>query len=104
MATFVPLGALADLVGIGTVFAFLPVSVAVAVLRRTRPDMPRTFRVPFAPALPLASAPARLDLMHNPSIWTWLRFLTWPAIGLLVHAAHGYRNSRLHTEERETVH
>ena len=103
MATFVPLGALADLVSIGTLFAFLLVSVAVVVLRRTRPDMRRPFRVPLAPALPLASALACLYLMLNLSIETWLRFLAWLAIGLLVYAAYGYRNSRLRTEERETV-
>jgi APA family basic amino acid/polyamine antiporter len=95
MATFVPLGALADLVSIGTLFAFLLVSLAVVVLRRTRPDMPRPFRVPLSPVVPLLSALACLYLMLNLSIETWLRFLAWLAIGLVFYAVYGYRHSRL---------
>ena len=99
MATCVPLGALAELVSIGTLFAFLLVSVAVVVLRRTRPDMPRPFRVPLAPALPLASALACLYLMLNLSIETWLRFLAWLATGLAIYAVYGYRHSRVGARE-----
>nr|WP_204331998.1 amino acid permease [Geodermatophilus sabuli] len=95
MATFVPLGTLADLVSIGTLFAFLLVSVAVVVLRRTRPDMHRPFRVPLSPLLPGLAALACLYLMLNLSIETWLRFVAWLALGLLVYAAYGYRNSRV---------
>ncbi|MGY1624755.1 amino acid permease [Geodermatophilus sp. SYSU D00965] len=95
MATFVPLGTLADLVSIGTLFAFLLVSVAVIVLRRTRPEMRRPFRVPLSPVLPAVSALACLYLMLNLSIETWLRFLAWLALGLLVYAVYGYRHSRL---------
>jgi APA family basic amino acid/polyamine antiporter len=103
MATFVPLSALADLVSIGTLFAFLLVSLAVVVLRRTRPDMPRPFRVPFSPVVPVLSALACLYLMLNLSIETWLRFLAWLAIGLAIYAAYGYRHSRLRPAARETV-
>ncbi len=103
MATFVPLGALADLVSIGTLFAFLLVSLAVVVLRRTRPDMRRPFRVPLSPVLPVVSALACLYLMTNLSIETWLRFLAWLAIGLVIYVAYGYRNSPLRAEEREPV-
>ena len=56
MAALVPLGAPADLVSIGTLCAFVLVSPAVPVLRRTRPDLPRRFRVPWSPALPVVSA------------------------------------------------
>ncbi|WP_218822256.1 APC family permease [Geodermatophilus pulveris] len=95
LATFVPLEALAELVSIGTLFAFLLVSLAVVVLRRTRPDMRRPFRVPFSPVLPVVSAVACLYLMTNLAIETWLRFLAWLAVGLVVYAGYGYRNSRL---------
>jgi basic amino acid/polyamine antiporter, APA family len=95
MATFVPLGTLADLVSIGTLFAFLLVSIAVVVLRYTRPEMPRPFRVPLSPVLPAVAALACLYLMLNLSIETWLRFLAWLALGLLVYAAYGYRHSRV---------
>ncbi|WP_166528830.1 amino acid permease [Geodermatophilus sp. DSM 44513] len=99
MATFVPLGALADLVSIGTLFAFLLVSVAVVVLRRTRPELHRPFRVPFSPVVPVLSALACLYLMANLSIETWLRFLAWLALGLVVYAGYGYRHSRLRRDE-----
>ena len=66
VAGFVPLADLADLVSIGTLFAFLLVSLAVAVLRRTRPDMERPFRVPFSPWLPIISAAACLYLADQP--------------------------------------
>ncbi|MFW3168589.1 amino acid permease [Geodermatophilus sp. CPCC 206100] len=95
MATFVPLGTLADLVSIGTLFAFLLVSVAVIVLRRTRPELHRPFRVPLSPVLPGLAALACLYLMLNLSIETWLRFLAWLALGLLVYALYGYRHSRV---------
>jgi basic amino acid/polyamine antiporter, APA family len=71
---FFPLKTLAELVNIGTLFAFLPVSVGVVVLRRTRPDLPRPFRVPLMSLLPILSAPASLWLMLNLQTATWIRF------------------------------
>ncbi|MGY1777197.1 amino acid permease [Geodermatophilus sp. SYSU D00804] len=101
LATFVPLGTLADLVSIGTLFAFLLVAVAVPVLRRTRPQLERPFRVPFSPVLPALAALACLYLMLNLSIETWLRFLAWLALGMLVYVAYGYRHSRVRLAARE---
>jgi APA family basic amino acid/polyamine antiporter len=95
MAAFVPLSTLADLVSIGTLFAFVLVSLAVPVLRRTRPDMPRPFRVPFSPVVPILSALACLYLMANLTLETWWRFLAWLVIGLVIYAGYGYRHSRL---------
>jgi basic amino acid/polyamine antiporter, APA family len=95
MAAFVPLGTLADLVSIGTLFAFVVVSLAVAVLRRTRPDLPRRFRVPWSPFVPVLSALACLYLMLNLSVETWLRFLAWMALGLAFYFVYGYRHSRM---------
>jgi APA family basic amino acid/polyamine antiporter len=100
LAATVPLSTLADLVSIGTLFAFLLVSVAVPVLRRTRPDLTRPFRVPLSPVVPALSALACLYLMANLSIETWLRFLAWLALGLLLYAGYGYRHSRVGRAER----
>jgi APA family basic amino acid/polyamine antiporter len=99
LAGFVPLGTLANLVSIGTLFAFVLVSGAVLVLRRTRPDMPRPFRTPFSPVVPVLSVLACLYLMANLSIETWLRFAVWMVLGLLVYAFYGRRHARL--AERE---
>jgi basic amino acid/polyamine antiporter, APA family len=95
MATFVPLATLADLVSIGTLFAFVLVSAAVPVLRRRRPEMVRPFRVPWSPLVPILSVVACLYLMANLSIATWLRFLAWLVIGLVVYFTYGYRHSRV---------
>ena len=86
---FVPLSALADLVSIGTLFAFVLVSIAVPVLRHTKPDLERPFRVPFSPVLPIVAALACLYLMLNLSVETWLRFLAWLVIGLVVYLLYG---------------
>jgi APA family basic amino acid/polyamine antiporter len=100
LAAFIPLTTLADLVSIGTLFAFLLVSAAVPVLRRTRPDLPRAFRVPLSPVLPIVSALACLYLMVNLTLETWWRFVAWLVLGLLVYGLYGYRHSRLRTESR----
>jgi basic amino acid/polyamine antiporter, APA family len=104
VATFFPLETLANLVSIGTLFAFVLVSVAVPVLRRTRPDLPRAFTVPLSPVVPLLSAAACLYLMLNLEVETWLRFLAWMVLGLAVYAFYGYRHSRLgHADRREAA-
>jgi APA family basic amino acid/polyamine antiporter len=92
---FVSLSTLADLVSIGTLFAFFLVSIAVPILRRTRATMRRPFRVPFSPVVPIASALACLYLMLNLSVATWVRFLVWLVIGLVVYLSYGHRNARL---------
>jgi len=95
LAALVPLKDLADLVSIGTLFAFVVVSLAVPILRRTRPDMKRPFRVPFNPVIPLLSALACLYLMTNLSLETWSRFLVWMLVGFLVYFFYGRRNAKL---------
>ncbi|MFI5427382.1 APC family permease [Aeromicrobium sp. UC242_57] len=95
LAAFVPLGTLAEMVSIGTLFAFLVVSIAVIVLRRTKPKMKRPFRAPQVPILPLTSALACVALMSNLAIETWIRFLVWLVLGLVVYFAYRRRHSRL---------
>ncbi|GIL35628.1 amino acid permease [Phycicoccus sp. DTK01] len=95
LAGFVPLTALADLVSIGTLFAFVIVSIAVPVLRRTKPDLPRPFRTPFSPVVPALSALACVYLMTNLSVETWLRFAVWMVLGFLVYFLYGRKHARL---------
>jgi len=95
LAGFVPLSSLANLVSIGTLFAFVVVSVAVPILRRTRPALRRPFKVPLSPLVPVLSALACLYLMTNLSVETWLRFLAWLVVGLVVYFGYGRRRSRL---------
>ncbi len=95
IAAFFPIGELAELVNIGTLFAFILVSIAVIVLRRTRPDLPRGFRTPLVPVVPIAAALICLYLMLNLVGLTWIRFAVWMVIGFVVYFLYGYRNSRL---------
>ncbi len=91
----VPLKTLADMVSIGTLFAFVVVSLAVPIMRRTRPEMERPFTVPFSPVVPVLSALACVYLMTNLSLETWLRFVVWMAIGFVIYFGYGKRNARL---------
>ena len=95
LAGFVDLSTLAHLVNIGTLFAFTLVSIGVVVLRRTRPDLPRGFRTPIAPVVATVSVLMCLYLMLNLTGDTWIRFLVWMALGVVVYAVYGRRHSRL---------
>ncbi|MFL6226052.1 MAG: amino acid permease C-terminal domain-containing protein, partial [Actinomycetes bacterium] len=83
---------------IGTLFAFVLVSIGVIVLRRTEPDLPRAFRTPAVPLVPILAVVACVFLMLNLGSLTWWRFLVWMAIGLVVYFLYGYRHSRLATQ------
>ena len=98
LAALVPLGPLADATAIGTLFAFALVNVAVVVLRRSRPDLPRAFRVPGAPVTPILGVPACAYLMFSMSPSVWAAFLVWLAVGLVVYFGYSMRRSRLETE------
>jgi APA family basic amino acid/polyamine antiporter len=85
-----------DLTNIGTLFAFILVSVGVLVLRYKEPDRPRPFKVPFVWPVSLLSAAGCLFIMKGLPDTAWERFGIWLAIGLVIYVAFGYRNSRLH--------
>ena len=102
MAGFIPLEALAELVNIGTLFAFVVVSIGVVILRRTRSDLQRAFRCPGVPWVPILSVLACLYLMLNLPGDTWLRFLAWLAIGLVIYFGYSRSRSRVPDQiERE---
>ncbi|MEV6396611.1 amino acid permease [Streptomyces sp. NPDC051907] len=95
LAAAVPLGHLADATSIGTLFAFALVNVAVVVLRRTRPDMRRTFRVPLSPLFPAIGFALCIWMMTSLSAVTWTVFGVWMAVGMAIYFAYGVRRSRL---------
>lgn len=99
LAAFVPIHTLAEMVSIGTLFAFLVVSVAVLVLRHTKPDLKRPFRTPWVPVVPVLSALACVALMTNLAVETWLRFLVWLVVGLAIYLFYGRHHTRLAKEE-----
>ncbi|MFI0239568.1 amino acid permease [Streptomyces sp. NPDC016845] len=95
LAAAVPLGQLADATSIGTLFAFALVNIAVIVLRRTRPDMERTFRVPLSPLFPAVGFALCVWMMGSLSAITWIVFGVWMAVGLVFYFCYGMRRSRL---------
>jgi APA family basic amino acid/polyamine antiporter len=99
IAAFVPLEEIAKLVNIGTLFAFVITNIGVIILRRTRPDLERGFRVPFVPAFPLIGAALALFLMKYLERDTWIRFGVWLAIGFVIYFAYGRRHSLLRRGE-----
>ncbi len=101
LAALVPLSKIVELVNIGTLFAFVLVNIGVIILRRTRPHMPRPYRVPFSPVFPLLGVVFAVYLMKDLPLTTWVRFVLWLAAGMLIYGLYGYRNSRLRTPHGE---
>ena len=99
LAFWLPLTALAELVNIGTLAAFVLVSIGVIVLRRTRPDLPRAFKVPGYPVVPVLAAASCLLLMGFLTAGTWVRFFVWMAIGIVFYFTYSRSHSRLAREE-----
>src|SRR5437667_7424841 len=85
-----------DLTNIGTLFAFMLVSIGVLVLRHTEPDRPRPFKVPFVWPVSILSALGCIYIMLGLPSTAWRRFGYWLMIGLLLYFTYGYRHSRLH--------
>ncbi|MER5968670.1 amino acid permease [Streptomyces sp. NPDC002055] len=95
MAGFMPIAEAAELTNIGILLAFVVVSAAVIVLRYRSPQLPRSFRCPGMPVLPLVGIAFSLWLVFQLQPTTWLRFLVWFLLGLAVYGLYGYRNSLL---------
>jgi APA family basic amino acid/polyamine antiporter len=97
LAGLVPLGELANATSIGTLFAFALVNVGIVLLRRTRQDLPRTFRTPLYPLTPVLGVLVCVLLMVGLGTETRLVFLAWMLVGLAVYAGYGHRHSALRT-------
>jgi len=102
-AGLTPIGTLGSLVSIGTLMAFVIVSIGIIVLRRTRPDLQRPFRMPWVPVLPLLSAAVSLTLMLGLPRATWERLIIWMVIGIAVYLAYGHKHSRLRIGDRQSA-
>lgn len=103
LAAFFPIGTLEEMVNIGTLFAFVLVSIGVIVLRRTRPDLERGFTVPLMPVVPILAVVACLWLMVNLSVETWIRFLVWMALGVVIYFVYSRRNAEKTMREKDSA-
>jgi APA family basic amino acid/polyamine antiporter len=99
VAMIADIGSLADLTNIGTLFAFILVCLGVNVLRRTSPERPRPFRVPFVPIFPILGVILCIALMLSLPVLTWIRFFVWLLIGLAIYFFYGAWNSKLRRGE-----
>jgi basic amino acid/polyamine antiporter, APA family len=98
---FTPIGALGELVSIGTLLAFVIVSIGVIFLRYQRPELERPFRTPWVPFVPALSALVSLGLMAGLPGETWIRLVVWMAIGFIIYFAYGYKHSEV--RKRDTA-
>jgi len=95
IAGFLPIGVVAELVNIGTLAAFALVCGGVIYLRYTQPDIPRPFKTPFSPVIPVLGVIFCVYLMLSLPLVTWVRFFVWMGIGLVFYFSYGRYRSRL---------
>jgi APA family basic amino acid/polyamine antiporter len=95
VAGFTPIQVLGEMTSIGTLFAFVVVCAAVLILRAKRPDARRPFRVPFGPVFPILGVLSCVYLMVNLTVMTWVRFLVWLDLGMVIYWFYGRTHSPL---------
>lgn len=95
IAGLADVGFLEEMINIGTLSAFILVCFGVPLLRRSRPDLERGFKVPWSPVLPVLAGLACIWLTTNLTVLTWLRFLAWIAVGAVVYLSYSRRHSML---------
>ena len=95
MAGIFPINVLGELVSIGTLLAFVIVCAGVLVLRHTKPDIPRPFKAPWVPFVPLGGIIVCGLQMAALPFDTWLRLLIWMGIGIVIYFAYGRYHSKL---------
>ena len=98
MAGLFPIGLLGELVSIGTLLAFTIVCIGVMILRKTRPDIERPFKVPFLPVVGTLGAGFSILQMLGLPFDTWLRLIIWMAIGLTIYFLYSRHRSTIHTQ------
>jgi APA family basic amino acid/polyamine antiporter len=94
-AGFTPIRILGELVSIGTLMAFVIVSVGIIFLRHQRPELERPFKTPLVPLVPILSVIVSLALMLSLPRETWERLIIWMALGIIFYFAYGYRHSEI---------
>ena len=94
-AAFVPARVVGEMTSIGTLFAFILVCIGVWVMRRKMPDVPRSFKTPLVPLVPILGIAVCLFMMIFLPMDTWIRLLVWMLIGLDIYLVYGAKNSHL---------
>ena len=100
LAGVLPIGILGELVSIGTLLAFTIVCISIIVLRKTRPDLPRPFKTPWVPVVPILGAAICLTQMFALPLDTWLRLIIWMALGFIIYFFYGIKRSKLNPDRK----
>ena len=98
IAAFVPASVISDMTVIGTLFAFVLVCVGIIVLRKTDPAIPRPFRTPWVPIIPILGILVCIGLIYTLGPANWLRLIIWLIIGVFIYFSYGIKNSKLQAE------
>lgn len=101
-AGIVPLNKLAELTNIGTLFAFITVSIGIMVLRKTQPNLKRGFKVPFVPLIPILSIVFCAYLIIQLPLMTWESFGVWLVLGLIIFFTYSRKHSTLNSKEESS--
>ena len=99
IAGLFPIGLLGELVSIGTLLAFVIVSAGIIVLRRKSPDLPRPFRTPLVPIVPILAILICGYMMMSLPADTWIRLIVWLVAGLLIYFLYGKSHSRIAAQQ-----
>ena len=94
-AAFIPGDIVGDMTSIGTLFAFILVCVSVIILRKTDPDLPRKFKTPFVPLVPILGIIVCAAMIYGLGWTNWLRLFAWLAIGLVIYFGYSKNHSKL---------
>ncbi len=99
ISAFVPSNVVGEMTSIGTLLAFVLVCIGVMVLRKTQPDLPRAFKTPWVPVVPILGIFSCLVMMFFLPGDTWLRLIIWLAIGFVIYFVYGIKNSKLNNKK-----
>lgn len=101
IAGTLPISILGELVSIGTLLAFAIVCISIIVLRKTKPDIPRPFKTPWVPLIPILGALVCFIQMISLPLDTWLRLGVWMLIGFVIYFAYGFKHSKIRNDKGE---
>jgi APA family basic amino acid/polyamine antiporter len=102
VGSLTPIDDIGRMVNIGTLLAFVIVSVSILVLRYTNPDQPRPFRTPWVPLVPILGVVANGYMMLRLGMWNWIRLVAWLAIGLIVYFTYSVKHSKVQALQADT--
>jgi APA family basic amino acid/polyamine antiporter len=101
VGSLTPIDDIGRMVNIGTLLAFVIVSLSVMVLRYTNPNQPRPFRTPWVPLIPILGVVSNGYMMYKLGIWNWIRLVVWLIIGLIVYFTYSVKHSRVQALQLE---